>query len=77
MEKEAKKRTRKILEKWPPNPGASSRSTKLRKQMRRLQGAVTGKGKRMEEPQKRRQVALMKEWLESAKEGFVPRKEPE
>ena len=43
--REAAKRTKKVLERWPPDPGTSPRGPLQRKPIKRLKGTTPGKDK--------------------------------
>ena len=69
-----KKKALKALEKWPPDNAAPGKDPDRRKQVKRLQGTSTRKGKEAGN-EGRGQVALLKNWLETGKGGLGPRKE--
>ena len=63
---EEQKRTRKVLERWPPDPGTSKQSPQLRKHMKRQRETAKD---RKEETQKKRMGLCLREWLVKEQEG--------
>ena len=68
-ENEVKKRTNKVLARWPPDPGTSPKTTNQRKLVKRLTGTATGKGVKEKEGTRRKQENFLQGWLEKDKEG--------
>ena len=65
-EMEEQKRTRKVLERWPPDSRANKQSPQLRKQMKKQKETAKH---RKEENQKKRMSWCLKKWLVKEQEG--------
>ena len=74
---EALKRTKKVLERWPPDPGANSRASNQGKLVKRLGGTTPGREDKRRETEKRKQQTSLQEWIKAARKGFGPRKDSE
>ena len=71
------KRTRKVLERWPPDSGTNSRVSNQRKSVKRLGGSTPGKDLKGREGQRYKQKTSLWEWLIVTKKGLGPRKASE
>ena len=73
-----KKKTIKVLERWPFDPGSKSLGPQQGRPVKRLKGATPGKGAKMSDKEMKKQASALRDWLGTRTGGIsAPRKEPE
>ena len=78
MENKEQKRTTKVLERWPFNPGPKSLGPQQGRQIKRLGGTTPGKRGRKTDKSLEKQALALEDWLGISTGGTsVPGKEPE
>ena len=71
------KKTRKVLERWPFDPGSKSLGPQQGRPVKRLKGTTPGKGARKTDKDLRKQASALRDWLGTSTGGTsAPRKEP-
>ena len=71
------KKTIKVLERWPFDPGSKSLGPQQGGPVKRLKGATPGKGSRMPDKEMKKQALALRDWLGTGTGGIsAPRKEP-
>ena len=71
-------KTKKVLERWPFNPGSKSLGPQQGRQVKRLKGTMPGKGARKTDKDLRKQALALRDWLGTSTGGTsAPRKEPD
>ena len=66
---EGRKRTLRVLDRWPPEPGSMKETTPQRRKLKRLSGATKARKPGIKEEIRRRQEIFLREWLVTGKEG--------
>ena len=64
-----RKRTSKVLARWPPDQGTIRKTTPQRKQVKRLAGTAVGKETGGKDGRGREQENFLWTWMEAGKEG--------